>query len=144
MAVLRLHETKNAFLFNQTSIVSFDGRSTLNIGLGQGISTSRNLSWVPMRFMIMRWSEHKRTGFGVELLTSLIELRANKYNAVSGTINYNGIDETALDGHDVKITGNLPYFYSSNVYLNKASSLMGLGIRSKMRSGAFKRKLPPI
>jgi len=32
-------------------------------------------------------SEHKRTGFGVELLTSLLELRANKYNAVSGTIN---------------------------------------------------------
>jgi len=34
MTVYRLHEDKNMFLFNQASIVGFDGRTTLNLGLG--------------------------------------------------------------------------------------------------------------
>ena len=34
MAVLRLHETKNTFLFNQTSFVSYDGRQTVNLCFG--------------------------------------------------------------------------------------------------------------
>ena len=100
MAVLRLHETKNAFLLNQTSIVSFDGRSTLIIGLGaRHINDAETIIMGANAFYDYEMeSEHKYTGFGVELLTSLLELRANKYNAVSGTINFNGIDETALDG----------------------------------------------
>jgi hypothetical protein len=36
--------------------------------------------------------------------------------AVSKTLTYNGIQETALDGYDAKLTANLPYFYSSNLY----------------------------
>ena len=34
LGVVRLHETKNTFLFNQTSITSFDNRATANTGFG--------------------------------------------------------------------------------------------------------------
>ena len=49
-------------------------------------------------------------------MSSIFEFRANAYQAVSKTITYNGIQETALDGYDAKFTANLPYFYSSNLY----------------------------
>ena len=61
-------------------------------------------------------SKHERVGAGLELLSSIFEFRANAYQAVSKTITYNGIQETALDGYDAKFTANLPYFYSSNLY----------------------------
>ena len=32
--LVRLHETKNTFVFNQTSISSFDSRTTANLGFG--------------------------------------------------------------------------------------------------------------
>ena len=145
MAVLRLHETKNAFLFNQTSIVSFDGHSTLNIGLGaRHINDAETIIMGANAFYDYEMeSEHKRTGFGVELLTSLLELRANKYNAVSGTINYNGIDETALDGHDVKITGNLPYFYSSNVYCKQSEFSDGVGYKIQNEEWDVQAEIAP-
>ena len=39
------------------------------------------------------------------------------YQAVSGTIIGGTYDtEAALDGYDAKLTANLPYFYSSNLY----------------------------
>jgi outer membrane usher protein FimD/PapC len=55
-------------------------------------------------------------GAGFELLSSIFELRANAYQAMSKALTYNGNTETALDGYDVKLTANLPYFYSSNLY----------------------------
>lgn len=131
MAVLRLHETKNSFLFNQTSFVSFDGRQTVNLGFGaRNINDAETVIIGANVFYDYELdSEHKRTGFGVELLTSLIELRANKYNAVTGTRTYKGIQETALDGHDIKISGNLPYFYSSNVYFKQSEFKDGAGYK---------------
>ncbi len=34
MGVYRLHETKNSFLFNQTSLVRYNDRTTMNLGFG--------------------------------------------------------------------------------------------------------------
>jgi hypothetical protein len=122
IGVLRLHETENTFLFNQTSIVGFDDRTTMNIGFGaRNINDDETVIIGANVFYDYELdSKHARTGFGVELLTSLIEMRANKYNASTGTKTYKGIQETALDGHDIKISGNLPYFYSSNVYFKQS------------------------
>ena len=88
-------------------------------------------------------SKHKRTGFGVELLTSLLEMRANKYNAVSGTITHDGINETALDGHDIKITGNLPYFYSSNIYFKQSEFKDGAGYKTENDEWGFEAEMRP-
>ena len=130
MAVYRLSETDNLFLFNQTSVINFDNRNTFNVGFGaRFINDEETMIFGANAFYDYEAkSAHKRTGLGLELLTSILELRANKYNAISGTINYNSLEETALDGQDMKLTANLPYFYSSNVYYSSAKWKLGGGL----------------
>ena len=115
MTVYRLKETGNWFFFNQTSAVNFNNRTTVNTGFGarhindaETIITGYNVFYDREL-----QSKHERVGAGLELLSSIFEFRANAYQAVSKTITYNGIQETALDGYDAKFTANLPYFYSS-------------------------------
>ncbi|MCH1533327.1 MAG: inverse autotransporter beta domain-containing protein [Schleiferiaceae bacterium] len=107
MAVYGLHETRNLFLFNQTSIVNFDSRRTFNMGLGaRHITDDETLILGANAFYDYESkSGHKRSSLGFELLTAMLEFRANTYNAISGTIAYNGINETALDGRDMNLTG---------------------------------------
>jgi hypothetical protein len=118
MTVYKLHETDELFIFNQTSLTNFDGRTTLNLGFGaRSINEADTVILGGNAFYDYEFdSEHKRASLGVELLTSQFEIRANKYLAQSNKINYKNIDETALDGHDIKLTALLPYFYSSNLY----------------------------
>jgi len=145
MTVYRLHEDKNMFLFNQASIVGFDGRTTLNLGLGvRHINDAETVIMGANAFYDYELdSEHKRSGFGVELLTSMLEFRANKYNAISGTINYKGIDETALDGHDIKLSANMPYFYSSNFYFKQSEFKDNAGYSTKADEWGVQAEVAP-
>ena len=122
IAVYRLYESQNWFHFNQTSLVRFDGRNTVNLGFGSRyINDPETLIIGGNIFYDYELdSDHERGGFGIEVLTSMLEFRANRYSAISGTINYQGLDETALDGHDMKLTANLPYLYSSEVYFEQS------------------------
>jgi hypothetical protein len=90
-------------------------------------------------------SGHKRSSLGFELLTAMLEFRANTYNAISGTIAYNGINETALDGRDMKLTANLPYLYSSNVYYSSGKWKDSLGYETKTKEfGVTAEVLPNL
>ena len=147
MAVYGLHETSNLFLFNQTSIVNFDSRRTFNIGLGARHITDDETLIVGANafYDYESKSGHKRSSLGFELLTAMLELRANTYNAISGTIAYNGINETALDGRDMKLTANLPYLYSSNVYYSSGKWKDGLGYETKTKEfGVTAEVLPNL
>ena len=147
MAVYGLHETSNLFLFNQTSIVNFDSRRTFNIGLGaRHITDDETLILGANAFYDYESkSGHKRSSLGFELLTAMLEFRANTYNAISGTIAYNGINETALDGRDMKLTANLPYLYSSNVYYSSGKWKDGLGYETKTKEfGVTAEVLPNL
>ena len=88
-------------------------------------------------------SGHKRSSLGFELLTAMLEFRANTYNAISGTIAYNGIDETALDGRDMKLTANLPYLYSSNVYYSSGKWKDGMGYETKTKEFGITAEVLP-
>ena len=145
MAVYGLHETSNLFLFNQTSIVNFDSRRTFNIGLGaRHITDDETLILGANAFYDYETkSGHKRSSLGFELLTAMLEFRANTYNAISGTIAYNGINETALDGRDLKLTANLPYLYSSNVYYSSGKWKDGLGYETKTKEFGITAEVLP-
>ena len=145
MAVYGLHETSNLFLFNQTSIVNFDSRRTFNIGLGaRHITDDETLILGANAFYDYESkSGHKRSSLGFELLTAMLEFRANTYNAISGTIAYNGINETALDGRDMKLTANLPYLYSSNVYYSSGKWKDGLGYETKTKEFGIAAEVLP-
>jgi hypothetical protein len=145
MAVYGLHETNNLFLFHQTSIVNFDSRRTFNIGLGaRHITDDETLILGANAFYDYESkSGHKRSSLGFELLTAMLEFRANTYNAISGTIAYNGINETALDGRDMKLTANLPYLYSSNVYYSSGKWKDGLGYETKTKEFGIAAEVLP-
>ena len=147
MAVYGLYEDDNLFLFNQTSVVNFNSRRTFNIGLGaRHITDDESLIVGANAFYDYESkSGHKRSSLGFELLTAMFELRANTYNAISGKIKYNGIDETALDGRDMKLTANLPYLYSSNVYYSSGKWKDGLGYETKTKEfGVTAEVLPNL
>ena len=122
ISTLRLRETANGFLFSQASVVDFDDRTTANLGLGyRNINDSDTLIVGINGFYDYELdAKHRRTGVGVEYLTSLAEFRYNSYSAQSKTRLYKGINETALDGNDYKLTANLPYFYASDLYYKRA------------------------
>ena len=129
MAVYRLYETPNSFFFNQTSLSNFDGRNTLNIGIGARyiFNADTTILGANTFFDYELDSAHRRVGFGGELITSLLEIRANSYDAQSETISYKGVDETALDGYDVKLTGKIPY---ADIYFEKSYWADNVGFKT--------------
>jgi adhesin/invasin len=102
----------NAFLFNQIGINRFDDRTTLNLGLGYRI-LNIDQTWMGgvNAFYDQEFpDDHKRSSIGVELISSAVQLRANKYHAITGFISdKSGTDQSALDGNDVSIKVALPY-----------------------------------
>ena len=85
MTVYRLKETGNWFLFNQTSAVNFNNRTTVNTGFGarhindaETIITGYNIFYDREL-----QSKHDRVGAGLELMSSIFEFRANAYQAVN-------------------------------------------------------------
>jgi len=120
MSVYGLYETQNIFLFNQASLINDNSRNTLNLGFGaRHINDAETVILGVNAFYDRELeSDHTRNGFGVEFMTSAVELRANRYLATSGEITYDGAAESALNGYDVKLTANMPYFYSSSLYFS--------------------------
>ncbi|MEJ6559324.1 MAG: inverse autotransporter beta domain-containing protein [Candidatus Thioglobus sp.] len=102
----------NAFLFNQIGINRFDSRTTLNLGLGYRMLNA-DQTWMGgvNAFYDQEFpNDHKRSGMGVELISSAIQLRANTYNGITGYItDKSGTDSKALDGSDVSLKMALPY-----------------------------------
>ena len=146
MSVYRLYENETTFLFNQSSLTRFNDRTTVNTGLGaRYITPDEKMIFGANAFYDYEIeAKHKRTGLGVEFITSMFELRANRYNAVSGNIiggKYNG--ESALDGRDFKLTANLPYFYSSNIFFTDSQWKDGAGYVTNTEEFGLKAELLP-
>ena len=145
MSVYRLYEDETMFLFNQSSLNRFNDRTTVNTGLGaRYITPDEKMIFGANAFYDYEIeAKHKRTGVGVEFITSMFEVRANRYNAVSGNITYKGINESALDGRDFKLTANLPYFYSSNIYFTDGQWKDGAGYVTNTEEFGLKAELLP-
>ncbi len=118
MAVYGLQETQNWFVFNQASMVNYDSRTTFNIGLGaRHINDGDTVILGVNAFYDLELdSNHRRASIGGEVLTSLFQLRANYYKGLTGERIYEGANEEAMDGQDIKLTYELPYFYGSDIY----------------------------
>lgn len=132
MSVYGLKETQNWFIFNQTSLVNYDDRTALNFGLGaRHINDDETVIFGVNAFHDYEFdSSHRRAGIGAEALTSIFQLRANYYKALTEERLFEGIYEQALDGHDFKFTYELPYFYESDIYFLASHWYDGNGFRS--------------
>lgn len=145
MSVYGIHENQNWFVFNQTSMVNYDGRTTLNFGLGaRHINDAETVIVGANAFYDHEFgSLHRRAGVGAEVLTSVFQLRSNYYKALSGERQYEGIYEEALDGYDVKFTYELPYFYASNMYLEAAYWHDGSGFSTSSQEFGLSAEIAP-
>jgi hypothetical protein len=134
MSVYGINETNNWFVFNQSSLVNYDGRNTLNLGFGaRHITDNETVILGTNAFYDYELdSGHRRASIGVEALTSMLEARANHYGARSGVITYQGINESALDGYDYSLKVILPYTYSSNLYVKRSKWLDSINYSSSI------------
>lgn len=105
-------DNPNAYLFNQIGINRYDSRTTLNLGLGYRMLNA-DQTWMGgvNAFYDQEFPDnHKRSSVGVELISSTVQLRANKYHAITGFItDKSGTNQSALDGNDASLKVALPY-----------------------------------
>ena len=105
-------DNPNSFLFNQFNLNRFDKRTTLNVGLGYR-RLNDDETWMT-GFNVFYDHEfpndHKRNGVGIEVISSVFELRVNQYNGTTGYItDKSGVDSKALDGRDMGFKVALPF-----------------------------------
>ena len=102
----------NSFLFNQINLNRFDKRTTLNLGLGfRRLNADETWMTGVNAFYDHEFpDDHKRTGVGFEVVSSVLESRVNSYNGTTGYIkDKSGTDSKALDGRDMGFKVALPY-----------------------------------
>lgn len=106
-------------VFTQASIFNFDGRQTVNIGLGYRYMTDDENWLIGVNgFYDHEFPyDHQRSSVGVELRSSVIEFNANQYFALTDwRVGANGLDERALDGFDVEAGVALPFMPGGRIY----------------------------
>ncbi len=105
-------DNANAFLFNQIGINRYDKRTTLNLGIGYRMLNA-DQTWMGgvNAFYDQEFpNDHKRNGYGIELISSAVQLRANKYNGTTDFItDRSGTNSKALDGSDASLKVAMPY-----------------------------------
>ena len=88
MSVTELFKTDSGTVFNQTSLNTHDDDGTINIGLGARKLLNDNKILIGSNlFYDHQFDEgHKRTGVGVEAISSVFDIRGNYYNAILSLI----------------------------------------------------------
>jgi uncharacterized protein (TIGR02145 family) len=88
-----------------------DRRTTINLGLGQRylVEDERAIAGINLFVDYESSSKHKRASLGVEYERSNFSINANKYQPLTNIKTINGVDEEALPGHDINLTGQMPY-----------------------------------
>ena len=120
MSVTELFKIDSGAIFNQTSLNTHDGDGTINIGLGARKLLNDNKIIIGSNlFYDHQFNEgHKRTGVGVEAISSVFDIRGNYYNAISGSKTTSDGSERALDGWDTQLDYHLPGERDVNIFAN--------------------------
>ena len=116
----KLSENKDSAFFNQTSLSLHDNDETINIGLGYRKLFNDDLLMLGSNiFFDYQFDEsHARYGLGIEVISSVFDLKGNYYNALSGYKNTTAGEEKALDGMDAQIDYHLPGKNDVNFFVN--------------------------
>lgn len=120
-------EDKRSTYFTQLGANGYDGRTTVNLGLGFRRLTEEK-TWLlgVNAFYDHEFPyDHQRGSVGVELRSTVAELNLNRYFAISNyRMDANGIEARALGGHDVELGVTAPYLPRLKFYV-KAFSWYG-------------------
>ena len=121
MSVNEIMKIDSSTIFNQTSLNTHDSDQTLNIGFGsRKLMNDNTLMLGANAFYDHQFSEnHQRLGAGAEAISSIFDVRANYYNALSGRkTNDSGTIERAMDGWDLRADYHLPIEQDVNIFVS--------------------------
>ncbi|MDB0053756.1 inverse autotransporter beta domain-containing protein [Candidatus Pelagibacter sp.] len=121
MSVNEIMKIDSGTIFNQSSINTHDGDETINIGFGsRKLLNNNTLMLGANTFYDHQLTEsHKRFGVGAEAISSIFDVRANYYDAISGRrTNSESIIERAMDGWDLRGDYHLPIDPEVNLFIS--------------------------
>ena len=120
MSVSEIFKIDSGTVFNQTSLNTHDDDATINIGFGARKLLNDNKILIGSNlFYDQQFDEgHKRTGAGVEAISSVFDIRGNYYNAISGSKTTSEGSERALDGWDAQLDFHVPGKRDVNIFAN--------------------------
>lgn len=124
LTVQPIAESKNLrdTTFWQGSLILNDSRETVNLGIGYR-RLSEDEKWLAGVNLFYDQEfpyNHKRASVGGELRSSVFELNANKYIALTNSLTgENGVSERALDGFEFELGTQLPYIPGTKLFVKK-------------------------
>jgi hypothetical protein len=120
-SVYEIMKLDSGTIFNQTSLNTHDSDETINLGLGIRKLLNDNTLLIGSNiFFDHQFGEvHQRIGLGAEAISSIVDLRYNYYDSISGSrINAEGIIERGLDGWDLRGDYHLPIDQDVNLFIS--------------------------
>ena len=106
-----ISEYGNNVIFNQNSLNLHNNDQTINLGIGHRtlLNNDKVILGLNIFFDYAFDDSHQRNGAGLEVISSVFDLRSNIYDATSGIETVStGKDEEAMDGWDVRLDYHLP------------------------------------
>ena len=142
LGVYQLSKQADSGSFLQFSASRLDERSTGNIGLGRRflIDEERILLGANLFYDVETTGDHDRMSLGLEALTPMLDTRFNYYRALSDTKTVGGVQETALDGYDARLSYQFDYMMNPEIFyrgykwrdgkgFKESGAEIGLGLR---------------
>ena len=106
-----ISEYGNSAIFNQNSLNLHNNDQTINLGIGHRtlLNDDKVLFGLNVFFDYAFDDAHQRNGAGLEIISSVFDLRSNIYDATSGIETVStGKDEEAMDGWDMRLDYHVP------------------------------------
>ena len=106
-----ISEYGNSAIFNQNSLNLHNNDQTINLGIGHRtlLNDDKVIFGLNIFFDYAFDVSHQRNGAGLEVISSVFDLRSNIYDATSGIETVStGKDEEAMDGWDARLDYHLP------------------------------------
>ncbi len=114
-----ISEYGNSTIFNQNSLNLHNNDQTINLGIGHRtlLNDDKVILGLNVFFDYAFDDAHQRNGAGLEVLSSVFDLRSNIYDATSGIETVStGKDEEAMDGWDMRLDYHLPIKVNARLF----------------------------
>ena len=114
-----ISEYGNSAIFNQNSINLHNNDQTINLGIGHRtlLNDDKVIFGLNLFFDYAFDDSHQRNGAGIEVISSVFDLRSNIYDSSSGIqIVSAGVTEEAMDGWDARLDYHLPIDANARIF----------------------------
>ncbi len=115
-----ISEYGRSAIFNQNSLNLHNNDQTINLGLGHRtmLNDDKVIFGLNLFFDYAFDDSHQRNGAGLEVISSVFDLRSNIYDATSGIEAVSiGKNEEAMDGWDMRLDYHLPVQLNARLFV---------------------------